>query len=283
MAAQVGVAPLSLFYFHQFPGLFFLSNLIIIPILGLILGSGLLVIFLTLINALPTFIAKLFGGIIDRLNDFVGWVAKQEAFIFKGIPFDLLDVVLTYLIIVLGIRLFQERSFNRIVPCLLTILIIQSVSIYDRSRTSNSFIVFHKSRYSILGFQNADMLKAFHNLDSMGLKKDNTISTHTIGEGLSYSSSDGLSSVYKVDDSLLLIVDSLAIYDVDFNPDMILLRNSPKINLDRLIDHLEPKLIIADGSNYKSYVARWEETCFNKKLPFHATAKKGAFIIEYAK
>ena len=31
IAAQVGILPLSLFYFHQFPVLFFVSNLVIIP------------------------------------------------------------------------------------------------------------------------------------------------------------------------------------------------------------------------------------------------------------
>ncbi len=282
IAAQVGVAPLSLFYFHQFPGLFFLSNLIIIPVLGLILGLGLLVIFLALINALPEFIVKLYGQIIDRLNYFVGWVAEQEAFIFKGIPFDILNVVFSYLIIILGIRMFQERSYNRMVPFLLTILIIQGVYIHDKSKNSSSFIIFHKSRYSIIGFQSDTAFNAYHSLDSVGFKHDKTLSAYKIGKNLSNISSDSLTCVYNVYDKLLLIIDSLSVYHVGFKPDMVLLRNSPKINLDRLIDHLEPKLIIADGSNYKSYMSRWEETCSNKNLPFHATAKKGALTIEYA-
>ena len=36
IAAQVGVLPLSLFYFHQFPGLFLVSNIIILPFLRII-------------------------------------------------------------------------------------------------------------------------------------------------------------------------------------------------------------------------------------------------------
>ena len=31
LAAQAGVLPISLFYFHQFPGLFFISNLVVSP------------------------------------------------------------------------------------------------------------------------------------------------------------------------------------------------------------------------------------------------------------
>ena len=37
LAAQMGILPLSLYYFHQFPGLFFLSNMVIIPFLGILL------------------------------------------------------------------------------------------------------------------------------------------------------------------------------------------------------------------------------------------------------
>ena len=40
LSAQLGVLPLSLHYFHQFPGLFFVANLTIIPVLGIILILG---------------------------------------------------------------------------------------------------------------------------------------------------------------------------------------------------------------------------------------------------
>jgi competence protein ComEC len=47
-----------------------------------------------------------------------------------------------------------------------------------------------------------------------------------------------------------------------------------------MIDSINPKYIIADGSNYTSYVNRWKQTCLKRKLPFHHTGKKGAFIIK---
>ena len=51
--------------------------------------------------------------------------------------------------------------------------------------------------------------------------------------------------------------------------------------LNRLIDSIKPKYIIADGSNYKSYIEYWENICKKRKLPFHQTSKNGAFIIDY--
>ncbi|MCH7523634.1 MAG: hypothetical protein IIC74_01160 [Bacteroidetes bacterium] len=66
-----------------------------------------------------------------------------------------------------------------------------------------------------------------------------------------------------------------------FKVDIILLRNSPKINLERLIDSLQPELIISDGSNYKTYQERWSKTCEVQKILFHQTGKKGAFVYDY--
>ena len=79
------IIPISIFYFNQFPGLFFISNLIIIPVLVLILCFGILVILLAIINILPDFIAVLFGKNISLMNSVVGWVSNQEAFLIKDI------------------------------------------------------------------------------------------------------------------------------------------------------------------------------------------------------
>ncbi len=40
---------------------------------------------------------------------------------------------------------------------------------------------------------------------------------------------------------------------------------------------IKPQQIIADGSNYKSYIKLWKTTCEQEKIPFHATAEKGYY------
>ena len=78
-----------------------------------------------------------------------------------------------------------------------------------------------------------------------------------------------------------MLIDSSGVYDFKLkNVDYLILIQSPKINLERLIDSLHPKQILVDGSNYYSYVNRWKKTCDNKKLPFHYTGDKGAFELE---
>ncbi|NHN28204.1 ComEC family competence protein, partial [Flavobacterium jejuense] len=66
----------------------------------------------------------------------------------------------------------------------------------------------------------------------------------------------------------ILIVDSSSVYVNNEKPDLVLLSQSPKLNLVRFI---------ADNSNSFYLVNQWEVTCKQEKIPFHATAEKGFY------
>ncbi|WP_431133921.1 ComEC/Rec2 family competence protein [Psychroserpens mesophilus] len=281
LAAQLGVAPISLFYFHQFPGLFFISNLAIIPFLGLILGFGILVIVLSLLNSLPEVLANAYGSIISSMNYVVSWVSKQERFLITNISFEITHVIATYLFLLTAILVFKKFLFKRILFFLASIVIIQSVMIYTKNKySSEAFIIFNKSRYSIFGKKQNNKLIIWHNLNRDAIRNESMISDYTVGNFITSIEYDSLYDVYKTPHKTLLVIDSLSVYKVSFKPDYILLRNSPRVNLKRVIDSLKPELIIADGSNYKSYIKRWKTTCLKEKLPFHQTNEKGAFVIK---
>lgn len=283
VSAQFGIIPISLYYFHQFPGLFFISNLVIIPFLGLILGLGILVILLATTNLLPNFIAEFYGFVISGMNRFVAWVSRQEGFLLKEIAFSLLYVFVSYFTIITLIKFLKKRSFTNLKLLLISILIMQCAFIYTSYKTpENQFIVFHKSRHTLLGSTTKNSLQVAHDFDSITQSKNKIIKDFTVGNHIKTIKKDTLKSMYFLNRKKLLVIDSLGVYNIkSFNPDYVLLRQSPKINLNRLIDSIKPKYIIADGSNYKSYAERWEAICLKRKLPFHQTSKKGAFIIDY--
>ena len=282
LAAQAGVVPISLFYFHQFPGLFFISNIVVIPFLGLILGFGLLIIALALMNALPNFMVIAYSFIIDSLNAFIAWVANFEDFLLRDIPFTLLQVICCYLIITALVQVYKYRNFKWVAISLIGVLSFQGVSFYNTYQTQNdTFVIFNKSRYSLIGEKHNDQLLAHHNLDSLKLSADNVLKNYKVGESINHISSDSLQAVYQFKDKTILLIDSLGVYKgLSFQPNYLVLRNSPRLNLNRVIDSLKPQQIIADASNYKTYIKRWKATCEHKKIPFHQTNEKGAFIID---
>ncbi len=282
LAAQAGVVPISLFYFHQFPGLFFVANMVIIPILGLILGLGIGVICLALANALPEFLVLLYSYIISILNTFIAWIAQFENFIIKDISYSFLMLIFSYFCIICAIQIYKFKSFKWIALFLVGIIGIQITLFNERyTNTYDAFVVFNKSRYSILGIKHNSKLKVHHNLDSVKLKTDHVINNYSVGNFISTTEIETIQHIYTFKNEHLLVIDSLGVYkNLSFKPQRILLRNSPKLNLNRLIDSLKPKEIIADASNYKSYVARWKATCNAKKIPFHYTNEKGAYILK---
>jgi len=283
ISAQFGIIPVSLYYFHQFPGLFFISNLIIIPFLGIILGLGIIVILLAVLNILPQFGAFIYGYIISLMNSFVAWVSKQEAFLLKDISFSLLYVIVSYVLIITFVRLLFKRNYSNLKLFLIAILIVQGAFIYNEfSKPSNEFIVFHKSRYSLLANSINNKIVVANDFDSIVKSKNKIIKDYVVGNDINNVEEQTISPIYLLNKKHLLVIDSLGIYNIkSLKPDLVLLRQSPKINLNRLIDSLKPKQIIADGSNYKSYIARWEHICKKRKIPFHQTSEKGAFIIDY--
>ncbi|GAL62381.1 competence protein [Algibacter lectus] len=283
IAAQFGIAPLLLFYFHQFAGLFLLSSIIIIPPLAIILGLGIVVILMASINILPPFLADFFRYIISGMNYIMSVISQQDSFIFNDIHFTIWHVLTSYLMIFSIIQICKNYKFSILKWALLAVISFQCALIYTNFRKpSNQFVVFHKSRFSMISNTMQNKLSVAHDLDSMALLKNSTIKNYSVGHSINNIEYNKLQSIYLLKNKKLLIVDSLNTYRVkSFNPDYVLLRQSPKINLNRLIDSIHPKYIIADGSNYKSYTKQWKAICKKRKLPFHDTHEKGAFIIEY--
>ena len=282
IAAQFGVLPLSLFYFHQFPGLFFAANLAIIPFLGIILGLGILVIILALLNILPSFIADFYEKVIFLLNLTVEWIGKQESFLFQGILFTIISVLLYFLFIVSFFKWIEIKKPAYLNFALITIILFQLNSVTEKyiSTTGNEFVIFNKTRHSILGIRKGEKLQLHHNLDSTTIKNENSIKAYLIGSKTAITSiKNKPKDIYTLKAKKMLVIDSLGVYSMsNLKPDYIFLRDSPNINLERLIKSLNPELIIADASNYKSHILHWEKTCKINNIRFHYTVKDGAFI-----
>lgn len=280
IAAQIGVLPLSLFYFHQFPGLFFLSNLVVLPVLGLILGLGILVILLALLNLLPAILAEIYGNLIGLMNKFIAWVAGKEDFVFSDIHFDIWQNLSAYLLVFFFILLLYQKSFRNLVFFLCGIVIFQSSMLYSKIQHSTlESIVFHKPIKTMIGIDEPKNFTLYHNLEAK-LQDEIRLKDYKTGRNINKIEEKIIPDILNTSMASILIVDSSAVYKLnDFNPDVVLLRDSPKINLERLIRILKPKIIVADGSNYHSYVSRWAKTAKKQKTRFHHTGENGAFRI----
>jgi competence protein ComEC len=243
--------------------------------------GGILIVVLATFNNLPDWLASSYNFLIEELNGFIHWVAVQDEFLFKNIHFSTLKVVGAYLLIVAFMLFLKKLNYGRLVISLLAITAFITIFIYDEFRTSaNQFVIFQKSKQTLIGYKKGKNFIVYKNDSTKNNFEDYPIKSFKIAINIDTYSEEKLPQLFQYNHRNILILDSLGIYPKQKNIHTLLLTHSSKVNLNRLIDSLKPKQIIADGSNYFTYVKRWEETCKLKKLPFSHTAKKGAFSLE---
>lgn len=99
-AAQIATFPLGLYYFHQFPVYFFVSNLVVIPAATIILYLGVFLFITSSIGGISIVIGKILGGIIFLLNETVAFTRELPFSLIEEISITRLDAYLLYLFII---------------------------------------------------------------------------------------------------------------------------------------------------------------------------------------
>jgi competence protein ComEC len=282
-AAQIGAFPLSIFYFHQFPGLFFVTNLIIIPFLILIMGLGVLVMVLAAFDFVPRITMQSLEFCLYFLNKIINWVASFEQFIIKDIPINWQTLFCLYLLIITVVVSFKKPSYPKIIVALFSLLLFQLTLLVTRweIQSQHEWIVFNSWKNTLITERNGDKVTVYGNNSLTDKIASNaTLKSYLIANNSKVTEINKIQNLYYFKNKKIMVIDSFGIYSKEIKPDIIILRQSPKINLERLIEINRPKLIVADASNYKTTILLWKSICIKKKIPFHATAEKGFYSVD---
>jgi competence protein ComEC len=281
LVAQIGVLPLSLYYFNQFPLLFLVANVVVIPLSNVVLGLGIAVLLLNFIFPQGAiWIGYILEFTINVMNNFIKWVASFKALVLKDIPFTLLLNLLLYSVIALAVLWLYKQSFRRMAAVLCAMLVFQVAYMATAWQTTNGseLIVFHNRTNTIIAKKASGGITIFSS-DSLALD-NKTVKAYNKGSFNQEVSLMPLHNLLWHKGSRVLVLDSLGVYPKNTKPDIILITQSPKVNIERVLQELNPKQVVADATNYKTYVARWAATCRIQKIPFHATAERGYYILK---
>jgi len=136
ISAQVATFPFTIYYFHKFSGLFFIANIIEIPLITVLLGLSYLVIVLMLFKVEFDFLIYIY----DKTVIVIEWISIKismvESMIFNHIYIDTIIVTMLFLLIISIIIFVQSGSVKYFFTFLIAILFIQIYSVYKTSETS---------------------------------------------------------------------------------------------------------------------------------------------------
>jgi competence protein ComEC len=148
-------------------------------------------------------------------------------------------------------------------------------------QTQSEMVIFNSKKNTLIAERKGSKICLYAS-DSL-LKKSNqnqTLTSYAMGNFGHIETRRKLKNLLYFNGNRILILDSLGVYPKDICPDIVLLTQSPKINLERFLQNSKPKVVVADASNFKNIQKLWNATCQKYKIPFHATAEKGFYRID---
>jgi competence protein ComEC len=146
VAAQIGVLPLSLYYFNQFPVLFLVANILVIPLVTLLLLLGVLTLILNFsFPMLAQFPAVIIENIIDFMTFYVGWISKFDTFIIRNISFSASLCLVAYLMIACFLYWLYQKKNKALIYFLVSIILVQITFVFSQtsSQLNEEMVVFN--------------------------------------------------------------------------------------------------------------------------------------------
>jgi len=289
-AAQLLTFPVCIYYFHQFPNLFLISNMIAVPLSGFILYAEIILVVFSWIPFVGTYAGKLVTALVWLMNKIILWINDLSFAVWDKIPATVLSTWLLYAVVAgfgAWLVLKQKKYFKMALVALLT-FVMQSIYNNWQTGRQQKLIVYNVPRYRAIDFINGNN---FQFVGDSILLEDGLLQNFHLKPARIYQQlnrrSDSLTGVfnqgmfYLFKDKKIMVADK----PVNFEPmdqkiylDIIIISKNPKLRIASLAETFNCKLFVFDASNPAWKIEKWKEECRALNLKCYSVAETGAFI-----
>lgn len=291
IAAQILTFPIVVFHFHQFPNLFLLTNLIAVPLSSLIIYALIALLALSWIPIVNVITGVVCKWLIWVMNKFIALVNNVPHALTDNIYFTLSQAIVLVFIISNFAFWWLNKSRKAFIAGILSTLIFMSLEInqYLPTQKQKKLIVYNVPQHAALDiidgnkylFYGDSVLLEDGFLQNFHLKPSRVQHQITKVESMQNVHEDerciqfGNKKIIWIDEGFQPM-DSIPI-----NIDVAMITGNPKLKLYDLAHCINPKIIVADGTNSRYKIAQWQKQADSLHLHFHSTADKGAFVMEW--
>lgn len=298
LAAQVGTAPLSILYFHQFPSWFILTNLIVMPVSTLIIYTGVGMLFLSFIPFLKTILGWLFFYEIHFLNLSMKWINNLPGAVIENINLLAYEAIIIYIAIVSFVIFTSTKTAKPVFVCLIaTILFAISFTFKNYLHNSqNEITVFDGGKSSVVGFTKGRHLYLWTDsaFASNSSQQSFVTKSYQIRKGIRKTDfiindncfSDSLESLYINHNMLFYNNLRFVFFDQKekkalhkFQSDYLFIRSSFYGEPEDFLSKIDSDNIVIDGSNSKKMINKWADIRDSLNENILILPKDGAFRI----
>lgn len=291
LSAQILTLPIVLYHFHQFPVLFLITNLVAVPLSGLVLYALILLLVVAKINTLATALGKVIAGCLWWLNKFVLWVNDFGFAVWPNLQLSIVQAVLLMLVVIgFGRWLINKKSTPFLIglsSCVLFIL-CRSWDMVQRKQQQKMVV------YNVPNFTGIDIIEGRHfyflgddTLTQAGFLQNFHIKPSRILHRISATQQPQNfvvnENIISYNNQLMALVDK-PLASTSNQPilvEAIVLSKNPKLSLQQLTKHFTFKHLVIDGSNPFWKIEQWKQQASALNIKPHVTATDGAFEINF--
>lgn len=290
LAAQVLTFPVCIYYFHQFPNYFLITNLIAVPLSTIILYAEIALVGLFWLPYPAMFVGKIVDVLIAAMNHYIIWVSKLPYALWDKIPATLFSTCLLYGVVIgVGVWLKNKSKygFRLALYCLLFFTILIGYEGWE-FKNQHKIIV-----YNIPQHQAIDLVQGntYHFIGDSILNKPGPEQNYNLKPSRLYlqlTSSlvdTNLRQPYYFihANKTIIVLDKAIQFEVSKQKiavDFVIISKNPKISIALLANVFNCKQYIADASNSKWKIDQWQQECALLHLNFYSVTNQGAFIYD---
>lgn len=268
ISAQISTLPISLFYFGQFPVLFFISNLIIIPISYIVMFGAMFLVCISPIKCLASIITWLLSFSVKLMNEITLFLDGFSYLNISDAKIGLTESLLLFFFIVVVTHFLIKKNYNSGIISLVTLIILFSFSIKSQFNVKDKLTVYHiKGETGIDLFQ--DGISYSYSISENDKSKFNEIAKqnrilNNIKKTVPKKLDRGFYFIKSTNKKIgILVNDTLMNYDVEsLSLDYLILTKNPFL---KGIDAKLADQFILDGNNdfkTRKYIEKKQITNF---------------------
>lgn len=267
---QLGLGAWSIYHFHHFPVMFLLSNLISIPLVTGILLLLFIQVCLNSVAFIGNPLAYLTNSLLELLTNSLNFIHSFSYDNFEDIYFST-NTLWTYTIVVFLFFLFiRKRQASHL---LLIFIVLCTSSMIELSKhyttPKQKLYIIENKKHIDLVFEEKNNLKIFTTQNKFTTPYDNFFRKKiTQKEHFTHA---------LISHPKIWVVDSTSYYPTNTPFDYVILTNNPKINLEYLLLHTQPKEIIICKNNTPVRVKSWTKYLDQNGQNYTDLRKKGYY------
>jgi len=286
MAAQLLTMPLGLYYFHQFPTYFWLSNWLVIPLATVLLGGGLLLLAISPIPFAASLLGKLLHWLIYWQNKLIVGIDQLPAAVWSGwsLSFELLVLLFLAIIFVSSWLIYKQRTaFWLAWTAAIGLCVLAFLQQWNWEQ-QNQLTIYHlpkKTAFSVFAGRQALWYGFNDETDRRFVQQ-----AHLLQAGIrdsKYPDQDTISGLICVNNlKILRLTKKNRLWLKHPGPlkiDYLLISGQPFIDTTGLRQRIDVKRILLDGSNSRYYCSKNASLLRAAGFEVSCTWDEGALIL----